>query len=185
MKSIQKPLNGFLEALHTCFAKTDSLLHGMIDRHTTKIKEIDIVLHEARRAYDHIKRLSSRPMISSKSIMSLIDVLEKNLEQIDTDILQEDECPENDVPLKNIRESLVHLKGFATTAKTAPLRIALCHRGLPQIEGHTDRERPKSAHSRPPAQAPSVRFIHYRRKNSKLSVGQHHRREDDADRGPR
>jgi hypothetical protein len=75
----------------------------MIDKHTTKIKETDIVLHEARRAYDHIKRLSSRPMISSKSIMSLIDVLEKNLEQIDTDILQEDECPENDVPLEEYK----------------------------------------------------------------------------------
>jgi hypothetical protein len=98
LDGFHKSMTEFLATLHTTFKKADSLMEAMIGRHTTKIVQADMVLQELSNSYNYTNRLFRRPLKLSKSLMSSIDELEKKLEQIETDIKQENECPENDEP---------------------------------------------------------------------------------------
>jgi hypothetical protein len=98
LDGFHKSMTEFLATLHTSLKKADSLMEAMIVRHTTKIVQADMVLQELSNSYNYTNRLFRRPLKLSKSLMSSIDELEKKLEQIETDIKQENECPENDEP---------------------------------------------------------------------------------------
>jgi hypothetical protein len=119
-----KVLHNYLE---TAFKRADGLLEEMVGRHTTKIEQTEMVLHEASRAYNHVNQLFRRPITSSKSLMPLIDALEKNLEQIETDIKQRNECPENDEPLaemNRITSALARVGSYGKDGSSPKRRLS-------------------------------------------------------------